>query len=529
MFKKILFLSLVILFGFSNAICLAKYSGGDGSESNPYRISNPYDMNDIGLHDEDWASHFVLTDDIDLAQFTGTQFNIIGEFVFLGHPDNKPFTGVFDGNGFTISNFNYQITDTDNIGLFSYVDGAEIKDLTLIDTNVNAGTGNIVGSLVGFLYYGNVTNCCVEGGHISGVNGVGGLVGRNRMVFVAIEENDTPYESVGINQITDSYTTNSVSGSSAVGGLVGCNDGTIKNCYAVGNVVGSSGAIGGMVGVNSFARVSNCYAAGDVVGDVNIGGLVGKNYATEISNCYATGSVTGSDNIGGLVGSSEYYWYLNWLSGITHCYAIGDVSGTTSVGGLLGYSDGTSYTKCFWDSDANPDINGIGNDTDPNVIGETTENMQKETTFTSVGWDFVGETINGPNDIWTINDGNDYPIHVWPLVNFVGWYEVDLKDYSFFARCWMDNMPCSSADLVNNGFIDLEDFAHFAGYWLLTSCGTCGGADLTGDGDVNNPDLLKFADCWLKTNCRQADLDFSGSIDNKDLAIFTKYWLIGLQ
>jgi len=68
--KKVIWLSFIILFGFAPKNCLAKYSGGNGSESNPYRISNAYDMNDIGLHDEDWASHFVLTNDIDLAQFT---------------------------------------------------------------------------------------------------------------------------------------------------------------------------------------------------------------------------------------------------------------------------------------------------------------------------------------------------------------------------------------------------------------------------------------------------------------------------
>ena len=94
---------------------------------------------------------------------------------------------------------------------------------------------------------------------------------------------------------------------------------------------------------------------------------------------------------------------------------------------------------------------------------------------------------------------------------------------------WNDNLLCSSADLINNGFIDFEDIAYFANYWLLTGCGTCGGSDLTGDGDVNTPDLLKFTDRWLKTNCQQADLDFSGSIDNRYLDIFTKDWLTDLQ
>ena len=137
MIKKLLCLSFIVLFGFAAGICLGKYSGGDGSESTPYRISDANDMNDIGLHDEDWGSHFVLTNDINLAQFTGTQFNIIGP------NSTTPFTGVFDGNGFAISNFTYHSTGVNLITLFGKVSGeaAVIKDLGLVGTEVRAGTG----------------------------------------------------------------------------------------------------------------------------------------------------------------------------------------------------------------------------------------------------------------------------------------------------------------------------------------------------------------------------------------------------
>ncbi|MCX5644607.1 MAG: hypothetical protein NTZ17_07960 [Phycisphaerae bacterium] len=33
-------------------------------------------------------------------------------------------------------------------------------------------------------------------------------------------------------------------------------------------------------------------------------------------------------------------------------------------------------------------------------------------TFLDAGWDFVGETANGPEDIWWILEGKDYP-HLW--------------------------------------------------------------------------------------------------------------------
>jgi hypothetical protein len=40
--------------------------------------------------------------------------------------------------------------------------------------------------------------------------------------------------------------------------------------------------------------------------------------------------------------------------------------------------------------------------------------MKQQKSF--VGWDFIGETINGPNDVWWINKGVSYPKLYWQLV-----------------------------------------------------------------------------------------------------------------
>jgi len=135
----------------------AKYGGGTGGPNDPYLIFTAEQMNEIGLSGnwDDWDKHFKLMADIDLSAFTGTSFNII-----------PTFSGVFDGSGHTISNFTYTSTDTDYIGLFGLVDGedAVIKDLGLLDPNVDAGTGTYVGALIGQLGYGGgtITNCYVE-------------------------------------------------------------------------------------------------------------------------------------------------------------------------------------------------------------------------------------------------------------------------------------------------------------------------------------------------------------------------------
>ena len=36
-------------------------------------------------------------------------------------------------------------------------------------------------------------------------------------------------------------------------------------------------------------------------------------------------------------------------------------------------------------------------------------------TFLEAGWDFVGETVNGTEDIWWIEEGRDYPRLTWEL------------------------------------------------------------------------------------------------------------------
>ena len=138
----ILFTCLVICFLVS--LAQAKYNGGTGEPNNPYRISDANDMNAIGADSNDWDKHFILVNDINLAEYTGEQFNMIGDYKGYGHPDNKPFAGVFDGNSHTISNFTYDSNGVNRIGLFEGVDGGEIKNLGLIDPNVNAGTGTYI-------------------------------------------------------------------------------------------------------------------------------------------------------------------------------------------------------------------------------------------------------------------------------------------------------------------------------------------------------------------------------------------------
>ena len=41
--------------------------------------------------------------------------------------------------------------------------------------------------------------------------------------------------------------------------------------------------------------------------------------------------------------------------------------------------------------------------------------MQTASTFLEAGWDFVNETANGTEDIWWIDEGQDYPRLWWEM------------------------------------------------------------------------------------------------------------------
>jgi hypothetical protein len=341
-----------------DAVAQKKYAGGTGEQNNPYLIYTAEQMNSIGTEPNDWDKHFKLMADIDLSAYTGIEFNIIGTTY------ENSFTGVFDGNDHTISNFTYKSDAANFAGLFGRFVKGTIKDLALVNTNIDAGTGNDVGSLVGMNIDGIIQGCSVQDSMITGENNVGGLVGHN--------------------------------------------GGTIINCFSSCNVDGNS--VGGLVGSNEAGRISLCYSTGSVSGNSIVGGLAGRNgiYVIAvregwyiygwIDNCYSTCSVKGNVTIGGLVGFNE-------VGNITQCYSNGSVLGNENVGGLVGKSS-AQVNYCFWDVETSGQIISDGG------TGKTTVEMKDPNTFMEAGWDFFDQA-DGPHDIWAEPQSGGYPILSW--------------------------------------------------------------------------------------------------------------------
>jgi hypothetical protein len=445
----------------------AQYGGGSGTAEDPYLIYTSEQMNTIGAVMDDWDKHFKLMADIDLSGYTGTDFNIIGNGLL------PAFTGVFDGDGHTISNFTYASAGEPCIGIFGYVNGfdARISNLDLIDPNVNGGTAVGVGSLAGWIDLGTVTNCHVIGGNVTGKQQVGGLIGTGTVITdcYAVETRVVAEGSAGglagssSGSIINCYATAEITGSYRIGGLVGSSRSAIVDSYSDGIVTGGS-TVGGLVGYNDDGIISNCFSTGSVIGNNSIGGLVGENDGF-VLDCYCSCTLDAQNQVGGLVGINEGVVTASFSSTsiqgrvivgglvgenssgeITNCYTGGDIVGNSYVGGLVG-SNSAAYgghvvilyvgtiRHCYSAAvvSGDRDIGGFvgrneedglydcfwdievsGQTTSAGGVGKTTTEMQDPNTFINAGWDFIG-TAGGPGNIWAEPEGGGYPVLLWQL------------------------------------------------------------------------------------------------------------------
>ncbi len=294
-------------------------------------------MNDIDLGGAEWTPLFPMKDKLDWKL-------------------EKCFAGIFDGNGYKISNFKITSPSYAN-GLFGYISG-EIKNLGVTDFSIN-------------------------------------------------------YTVVGHE--------------SAVGGIVGINNGKISCCYASGKINISSGGnayVGGLVGGNNSkaALISNCYA------DVNItahtggkyaiiyaGGFVGAASEGDITKSYSMGNIEATAN------GKEATAYAGGFAGIfmrnaniTDCFSIGNTFATATE------FYGDAYAKKLFACNTNPafisQLNSYGtyeqetkiikrgNETNPFDGDFANPDQDSVKSLLTVG--FLKNTVKLDQSIWVLKDAS---------------------------------------------------------------------------------------------------------------------------
>ena len=233
---------------------------GSGTPTDPYQIAlnSDYSIFATKVNTGGEASAcYIVTSNIDAS----------GAAVIT-----TPFTGTFDGNGYTISNLGH--------ALFNTVSGGTVKNVILDAVGIGSGTnvGSIANEAIGTsANKASIYNCGVLSGSVSGSGYVGSIVGQ----LGNPDNNDNCYARV-INCF--SYAT--ISGGSSVGGIVGYNSFAsssaannlrtmVMNCMFYGNITSGS----------NKAPIYN----GENISNVGTNGLANYNYY--FSGCTFTGGI----------------------------------------------------------------------------------------------------------------------------------------------------------------------------------------------------------------------------------------------
>ena len=241
-------LSLVALL-----LCISLYAQipeapqGEGTQENPFQISNFGNLYWLTLNNSAWNKHTIQTADIDAgdsALISSSEPNTSG-WIPIGHT-SPFFTGTYDGQGYSIYNLVMHRPSQQYAGLFGYMNGAKLNRVNL--RNVSITGHNYSGGLAGVANFGSVVNNCSTTGSVNGVTNVGGLLG---------------------------YSDGSV----------------ITNCYSHASVYGSGDQIGGFIGLsgwNNSSFFNFCYSTGAVTGNSASykGGFMGRSSSNTVRNCY---------------------------------------------------------------------------------------------------------------------------------------------------------------------------------------------------------------------------------------------------
>ena len=377
------------------------FSGsGSGTESDPFLIFNPVQLNDVRNSVGHSGVYYKLMSDIDMTEWIAEN-NPQQGWQPIGNLSSM-FKGTFIGNGKKITGLTINRSTTDYVGFFGYVHSAKITDLT-IEGNIvgNYDTGGIFGKA----NVSEIDNCRFIG-NVKGNGNVGGVVGYSIL-----------------SNINNTHFSGKITGSGKCGGVIGradikpvdsivitdgCLTGTfnanikISNVSANCDITSSGDCVGGVVGylytssiviekdtgklyfnynVSTSIKLTNAIHKGSINGNSCLGGIIGKSQLGDTSKsaldngnisasvsfdgCQHIGNISGGyEFIGGVIGKNQHTYEQNSTS-LSNCFSIGDIVSPTGrgaglIGGCVNYSGVISnieVNNCY----AQGNINSNGN------------------------------------------------------------------------------------------------------------------------------------------------------------------------
>ena len=331
------------------------FSGGDGSEDNPYLISSADDFMAIATLANAAAEaggngynadakrtffgsagvHYKQTGNIDFENATLTPIGNVssaGNANNASSPTGNAFSGTFDGGNHTVKNFSANVTVADNgvYGLFGYVQNATIKNLSVeadltLKAEATADAGVLAGTVAGSTIENVTVNAklTVSGADVDNKRfTVGGIAG---FVF------GTPDAPSLIKDCTVTATATVESGKNTKNGAT---------CVHYGGIVGFSTTASGVTEI--ACTLDHCVNNGTITAKSgrSAGIVAAANLATLIKNCVNNATHTNSFANARI---AQIVCNLGNYSGVVDCTNNGDLTTTdakTTTGGMVALFNG---------------------------------------------------------------------------------------------------------------------------------------------------------------------------------------------
>ena len=460
---------------------------GSGTEADPWRVYTAADLQGVYK-----SGYYKQMNDIDLTAWIAENSNTTG-WVAVGRTGSGQI--IYDGGGFKITGLWTNSTE-EYTGLFSHFDNGTIKNLNVEVASKQVKGGNNTGALIGCITNGSIENVTVTG-NVQGGPIVGGVIGSTEntsvqhIAFTGKVTSATASAEVGglvgqagegtiLGNSSSDATVKATGSEAKAGGLIGTANATVRCCFSSGTVSGtaSDSYIGGLVGqVNAHGSIENSYSTDDVSSKLYAAGLVAYNYGA-IDKCYASGNVTSVYYGAGLVGYND-----GTNATVTNSVALGakvEVSDETGwgirvLGGFKNSAPVPDESNYGW-SGMQISVNGVPKIVEDNILdGQSFSNTERyaQDSYEMLYWDF--------DEVWTINEGTDYPQLKWPTEP---------------VEPVNPDPQHKKGDANGDGTVNGTDIVVIANMVLGRKEKSAAG-DANGDGNVNGTDIVVVANIVL--------------------------------
>ena len=326
---------------------------GNGYEAFSFEGCTVSLTNDVNLYGEEWTP--IGTKDHPFSGVFDGQGHTISKFLLSGSGENNPIAlfGYIKGNASETLNYNTALSsfyDSEFAVTLPASDifGCEVKNLTVSNVTANTTADGWTSAAVAICDNASVSYVHVKDSNLSANEKIGGVVAY-------VPDNSA---SMILNCSTADNVTVTTSTGNHAAGILGRIAGTssrviVANCINNATIDCAGVCGGGIAGQAKYALVYNCVNNGYVSGSPRVAGIIAETYENAIINCINNGVVNGKgsgtkaeQSAAGIVA------YANGHTAVVDCTNTGNVTascnGDANVSGIAGTAGdvGNSFIDC---------------------------------------------------------------------------------------------------------------------------------------------------------------------------------------